>query len=111
VTDASGCITIISVTVPQAINPGVFEYEGVSKFDIYPNPTKGKAVFDIELNETGTVELLILNVLGEVIYSERISQVSKFRYEVDLSYLQNGVYFIQLTSENVNANKSIVITK
>ncbi len=111
VTDANGCITIVNVTVPEAINPGVFEYEGLSRFDIYPNPTEGKVVFDIELDETGTIELQILNVLGKVIYSESISQVSKIRYEADLSKLTNGVYFIQLKSESVNANKRIVVTK
>jgi len=111
VTDASGCITIVNVTVPEAVNPGLFEFEGVSRFDIYPNPTEGKAVLDIELNETGTVELQILNVLGEVIHSESISQISKVRYETDLSHLTNGVYFIQLQSESVNANKRIVVTK
>ena len=84
VTDASGCITIVNVTVPEAVNPGLFEFEGVSRFDIYPNPTEGKVVLDIELNETGTVELQILNVLGEVIHSESISQISKVRYETDL---------------------------
>ena len=111
VTDANGCITIVNVTVPQGINPGVFEFEGLSRFDIYPNPTEGKVVFDIELDETGTIELQILDVLGEVIYSESISQISKVRYETDLGGLSNGVYFIQLKSESVNAIKRVVITK
>jgi len=58
-----------------------------SLITIYPNPTSN--ILNIEVKEQ--TQISIINMLGEVVKSETINNVSK----LDVSHLNAGVYFIQ----------------
>ena len=74
-------------------------------FMIYPNPSSGK--FTIETKEQET-EISIVNVVGEKILSlKMISDKS----EIDLNEQPNGIYFLNIKTENGIANKKLIINK
>ena len=58
-------------------------------FTIYPNPTS--SVLNIEVKEQ--TQITIVNVLGDIVKTESIIGVST----IDVSNLNNGIYFIQDT--------------
>jgi ELWxxDGT repeat protein len=62
--------------------------------NIYPNPSKG--VFNFHTSDSYT-ELHIFNLLGELVYTEKIDAPTK---EIILSDKPKGVYFYKLTGGN-----------
>jgi len=74
-----------------------------TRFKIYPNPNNGK--FIIISEEKSSIE--ILNLLGNIIYkSNDIHQK-----EIDLSFVENGIYIINVNSNNQLFTEKIIINK
>jgi ligand-binding sensor domain-containing protein len=75
------------------------------KLIIYPNPTQGKFVIN-GINKINSVA--VYNLLGEVVYSNtNVNQlVSR---EIDLSYLEKGIYLVTVYGDDGELNKKIVI--
>jgi hypothetical protein len=72
---------------------------------IHPNPSNGK--FMINSNITNG-ELYIYNVLGEKIYFQKNENEES---EIDLSKQPNGIYFLQMKTEQGISTRKIVINK
>lgn len=71
---------------------------------IYPNPSKGK--FVIEMNEGLNAKVNIYNMLGELIYKRTVS--SKIQ-DIDLTNLPPNIYFMQVKiGEKVYGKKVVV---
>lgn len=92
----------------QDIITGVQEYS--DKVDIYPNPNGGS--FTIQLSDEmvlGNITLEILNIIGQLIQSEQISnQSNTLRKQIDLN-VAKGIYTLRLTtSGNVYSEKLII---
>lgn len=108
ITDANGCI---SITSPCSISNcmdctvGIQEAESEkSKLKIYPNPSSGQIV--CEVFEQGYFRLKVFNIVGEIVYlHEKVSGKS----EHNLSFLPNGIYFLQLETEEGGTLKEKVL--
>ena len=61
-----------------------------SVFKFYPNPANGS--IQVETNELGK-ELRICNIAGQTVIQ---TEISTYRYQIDLLKLPHGVYFIQV---------------
>lgn len=84
---------------------GIGDFEpGIEKISIFPNPTSGKFTLQINASDSFAgswsgndqqTRLEIFNILGEKIVDIPgiISQASN---EIDLSSVQNGIYFIRI---------------
>jgi hypothetical protein len=72
---------------------------------IYPNPNNG--LFSI--NSSAKISQIdVLNILGEKIYSKK---VSTDKTEIDLSDKSNGIYFVQVYSDKGALTKKVSIAK
>ncbi|MBK9689740.1 MAG: T9SS type A sorting domain-containing protein [Saprospiraceae bacterium] len=87
------------VGLPASI--GSVEKDG---FVIFPNPTGNE--LNISYNSPVQYEIAILDVLGKAVFNGR-SDVSK----IDVSGLNNGVYFIQILGENQAFSTRFTIQK
>lgn len=74
---------------------------------IYPNPTYGKCVLELPL-ENNNLEIQILDVLGRIRSSQKIIE-SNDTIEFDISNLQAGMYIIKLVSKNEKNYQSTII--
>ena len=63
-------------------------------FTIYPNPSNGK--FTISLNNDKEYDLSVYNTLGQLVFSEKITDMNN---DIDLSELTKGNYTIHLRNE------------
>ena len=79
-------------------------------FEIYPNPTKGRIILDIELPAKTEILIEVYDVLGERFLVKSLI-VHKTIQELNLSDLQNGIYLIRFISDQYIVNKRNVITK
>ncbi len=104
VTDTNGCWSTLTMVVGSQLS---VDNNAASAFNVYPNPTQG--LFYIQpLAVTGE------NVTGQIVdASGRLVQTITFNgdqvIEVDLSGVERGVYFIQITvDENTAVTKILV---
>lgn len=73
----------------------------LDSFTIYPNPTKG----EINWNETPRIdEVMLCNANGKAL----LRIVKPNINSIDLSGLENGVYFLKMNSDNMTLTKKIM---
>lgn len=78
-----------------------------------PNPTNGQFTLNFELIEEGQTHILLYNSNGnlvEILFSN-IVLPGKYKTKFDLSYLESGIYFLNIITPSHNVNKKIIIQK
>lgn len=83
---------------------GIAENNMKNGFNVYPNPTNG--VFTITIDngklKMNNGQLTINSLIGEKIYQ---SEINNPKSEIDLSNQPNGVYFVNIKTEQGVASK------
>ena len=79
---------------------------------VFPNPSNN--VFNIVFNSNTKqdIDLRIHNVLGEVIFSETLTEFSgDYNRTVDMSAYPNAIYILQLNTKDGMLNRKLVLEK
>ncbi|WP_034062622.1 T9SS type A sorting domain-containing protein [Lacinutrix jangbogonensis] len=95
-TEGTFSITVIETT----LSTEAFEENG---FTYYPNPVD--TILTLK-SETTMSQVKVLNMLGQVILTETPGTTTK---QLDLSNLQSGAYFVEVSIEGANGNKTKTI--
>ncbi len=75
---------------------------------IYPNPNNGQFTLSVNGAE-GNMNMEIVNLAGQVVYTQRIEATSNFTTDIDVSEFATGVYYIKLSNnDGVKVNKLII---
>jgi len=61
---------------------------------IFPNPTSGLVNVSVQIINHHTLQVNVFNQLGQVVFTSQGNQ--KDRYELDLSHLVSGLYYVQV---------------
>jgi hypothetical protein len=78
----------------------------IKTFEFYPNPAKESVKVEFDANEQATIQ--VLDALGKTVVNEKVSSGDK----VAVNHLNNGVYFVQLTSDfGVVERKKLIIKR
>ena len=89
------------VCLSEPIGSGVEDQESnVLEANIFPNPVSDQLTIAGE----GTMELTILNVSGQVVYTGKVVQEGK----LDVSGFEAGVYFVKLKSDQLSSQLQFV---
>lgn len=103
-------IPTMGIVEVRRVKKGV-EIQGLNTLLAFPNPTEGQMFVQFEVIKDSDVELDVKDLLGrEVvkILSDKMP-AGKYKYEVQLSHLSDGIYLLTLeTKESINHNKIIV---
>ncbi|MGP8217580.1 MAG: T9SS type A sorting domain-containing protein [Bacteroidia bacterium] len=93
------------------VNVGIASVNGdLSSLAVYPNPTRGTVNFTLDLANTQNIELKLYNTLGQVMLTTNYGRISgHISKQIDLSGLSKGVYIMEVTGENGNAYKKVVL--
>ncbi|HWY39123.1 MAG TPA: M43 family zinc metalloprotease [Bacteroidia bacterium] len=79
--------------------------------NIYPNPSAdGRFMIDIKQNQNNVNRLTVYDILGNKVY-EIDQKIPSGRYDMDLSSLGSGTYFVEVLKENKPVFTKIVISK
>jgi len=81
----------MTVSVAESLNN--------NEFALYPNPANNYINMRFKFDEARDIEVSIINSLGVVVNEEKYHQVQDDIMELDLSRLENGVYFININKE------------
>jgi len=79
-----------------------------SPFNIYPNPSKGIITIENLSGFQNLTGLEITDITGKTVFQSNIIN-HESKMEIDLSWLEKGIYFISLSGKDFNVIKKIVI--
>lgn len=75
---------------------GINEINSKNSFEILPNPSNGNVTIEF-LEQNENCRVIILNQLGQELYSEILNQKSQL---LNLKYLPQGIYFVKAQMQN-----------
>jgi uncharacterized repeat protein (TIGR01451 family) len=77
-------------------------------FSMHPNPTDGILTINVNQNSTAIASVEILNVLGKKVFSQKGNHSNS--QIVDVSSIQSGIYFVEVTTDsNSKTIKKLII--
>lgn len=87
----------------------VNELKNLSQFKLVPNPANNSTQLVLELNKAQKLEVELMNITGSTLQTWSYNTTSIYQ-DINLSNLSEGVYFINVRSqENVISKKLIVL--
>ena len=82
----------------------------VSGLDVYPNPSRDIFNVTFTSEEAQTISVKVVNMIGEEIYSEELTDfVGQFTKVVDMNTQPKGVYFLEITTNNGGVNHKVIV--
>jgi hypothetical protein len=104
ITDANGCNSISDTICDQTV--GISELQS-GYFSVRPNPSDGS--FTLETPALyGAGEITITDISGKRVYQSAWDASTKSK-EMDIKYLTNGIYFLQLKTDRSIHTERIII--
>lgn len=95
-------------TVEQSIDNDV-DFEDLS---IYPNPAANTANIMMDIDETGEVQLKVINIEGRIVKAVDLSvEEGVFEHNMDVADLPNGLYFIKVltgSGQDIKTKKLVI---
>jgi hypothetical protein len=80
-------------------------------FLVYPNPTSGKAIIQLELPAGGDASVRVMNVVGQMVWSQVLTAGNSHSVEIDLSAMGAGIYFVQAEVGGKVLTKQLSVTR
>ena len=105
VTGGNGCTNTSAVT---SVTTSIKNIPSLNKITITPNPFDKDIFIEISVNEAIDLEMEILDLNGKLVLSKTISIQENFSQGLDLEHLSNGVYYLNLKSEEGSVAKKII---
>jgi hypothetical protein len=77
---------------------------------VYPNPSSDIVNILFSCIDKQSVNIKVINVLGEKIFSESLSQfVGEYKKQIDLKIYPKAVYFLEIETEKGVMNKKLIL--
>jgi hypothetical protein len=90
--------------------PVIEQTSASNTVEIFPSPAAGIAFLKLDLATTQNVRYILTDVNGRVVISKDLKQVGTMYEKVDVSQLQNGLYFITIQlQDNSTITKKLVV--
>jgi len=115
---STGALKMKSTLSPNYSRSNIASYEDKTAINelkdisdmisISPNPCTDKMVLNVGEITNQKFTLMIFNVLGSVVKSEKVTDGKQ---TVDLSHLSNGVYMLVVQSDNFTGKQKLIIQK
>ncbi|UTW67872.1 T9SS type A sorting domain-containing protein [bacterium SCSIO 12643] len=90
---AQGLSDVFYLKFDQALSLGTEDVMGKVEFDVFPNPTSGSLVIEVDVFED--VEVMLFDLSGNLIFKTSVNQNST---RLDISHIPSGAYFIAVQS-------------
>ncbi len=98
-------------TVGLTNNTQEYIFEKNQVLRAYPNPTNSLLYVTLDLPKRSNGMLSIIDVIGNVIYQEKITQKIADSFEIDMSQLSAGVYQVILNTDAGVSSQKVILEK
>lgn len=111
VTDANGCVMSQTVVLNPIVSVGLEqEQTTVNELKVIPNPNQGNFALSLELANSQTVSIKIMDILGKTILTEEATG-QDLMIPFNLNNLPNGTYLIQVWNDSFLQTEKFILTK
>lgn len=87
----------------------VNEVSNNSELFVYPNPTNGIISVDLLLDKPETILIEIMDISGQLVYSQQFSGSDFYSKKIDMSGKAKGLYLVNvITEQNISTRKIIL---
>ena len=99
------CTTIASTLTVSSKVPA-----SADRLAVYPNPSTGKIRIDFyNSKQSKEISLNIFEMTGKLVTTKKVATLAGFnQYDLDLSLLASGMYYIELNNDTHNRTKFII---
>lgn len=98
-TNAFGC-TIMSEDVVVVIS-GINESYNPHELSVYPNPSQGQFILQMNVRKASHFQINILDVSGRKVFEQNLGQVyGSYAQPIDLTNYSKGLYVLELSSSD-----------
>ncbi len=104
VTDVFGCTGTNVSNVGGIVTVNELGFD--NSLSLFPNPNSGTFKLTANNVENGAYTMTVRNILGQVVLNETISANGTISKDVNVSNVENGVYFLELSNDS--GNKSVI---
>jgi len=103
---------ILQSTTASLVTDVNSDLTAASNIMIFPNPTSDIATIAFQGHKDSELEINIVNLLGEIVISERFTASSSLDYyNLNVSHLNSGIYNVVLVSNGTSTTKQLQIIK
>ena len=103
---------ILQSTTASLVTDVNSDLTAASNIMIFPNPTSDIATIAFQGHKDSELEIKIVNLLGEIVISERFTASSSLDYyNLNVSHLNSGIYNVVLVSNGTSTTKQLQIIK
>lgn len=82
----------------------------ISNVNVYPNPATSEATINFNMSKAGNVDLQIVNILGQTVYSARIDAVAGANTtKIDVASYKAGMYFYTMIANGQKTTGKISV--
>ena len=86
------------------------EGDAINNLDVYPNPSRDVFNVTFTSEDVQDLEVRIINVVGEAIYTEDLQQfVGEYTKVLSLGTYTKGIYFLEISTNNGVINKKLIL--
>jgi hypothetical protein len=110
VTDVNSCTGTDNQDITVVDCLGLEDGTGVTNFSCYPNPTTGLFTVQFLQTDAADINVRITNVEGKTVQTNSVQNFSgTYTQHFDLSEVERGIYFIEITTNAENVVRKIVL--
>ncbi|MBT3421270.1 MAG: T9SS type A sorting domain-containing protein, partial [Bacteroidetes bacterium] len=99
------------VNVQECSWNGVEESGLAQYIEMYPNPTKGEFYISVELPQSENLLIKVSNMLGDELEIITKSNTQGGMFKVDLGAFADGVYFVQVQTDEASTVQKVTLAK
>ena len=92
---------------------GIDEQNSLStSLNVYPNPTNGDVYMNYNLDHAAQGTVDVYNALGELVLANSNTVPAGVQMkQMDFSSLNNGIYFMNINADGLQASRTITLNK
>ena len=109
VTDENGCVTVDSVFLNQAVAIEDQLAAGINKMEVYPNPSSGTFIVNLELMSRDDVDIEVININGQTLAKRHSDKVLLYKEDFSIDFLPAGIYMIKVKTSKGEASKRLMV--
>jgi len=99
----------IQAGIFTGVEESAFDNNTVMPFIVYPNPANNEITLKFDVSGKTDVNIRIYNIVGETVYNENQKyNTGTFKKQIDLSRYSNGMYLIQVVSEQMTNSIKVI---
>ncbi|HRH50001.1 MAG TPA: T9SS type A sorting domain-containing protein [Panacibacter sp.] len=84
----------------------------LAKPALYPNPSTGKINIQYNYNSAGKTQIKVFDLAGKIVFTKTaMAMKGNNIYNLDLSHLKQGMYYLELTDGNEQTRTKFIIQK